>query len=87
MDDTDTHADHDWPEHPPAQVDLDEGDVDPADDSATEVIQNLQHSLQTWTSLAGTVGGIMAFHKCNWQILTWLAKYRDMIPHERNTIN
>ena len=29
----------------------------------------------------------MAFHKCNWQILTWLAKHRDIIPHERNTIN
>ena len=29
----------------------------------------------------------MAFHKCNWQILTWLAKDGDMFPRERNSIN
>ena len=29
----------------------------------------------------------MAFHKYNWQILTWLAKDGDMIPREQNTIN
>ena len=57
VDDTDTYADHNGPEHPPTQFDLDEGDIDPADDPATEVIQNLQHSAQTWTSLVGTVGG------------------------------
>ena len=87
VDDTDTYADHNGPEHPPTQFDLDEGDIDPADDPATEVIQNLQHSAQTWTSLVGTVGGLMALHKCNWQILTWLVNYGDMVPREQDTIN
>jgi len=49
VDDTDTYVDHDddGQEHPPTQFDLDEGDIDPADDPVTEVIQNLQHSVQT----------------------------------------
>ena len=29
----------------------------------------------------------MAFHKCSWQILTWLSNDRDMVPRELNTIN
>ena len=28
----------------------------------------------------------MAFHKCSWQILTWLSNDRDMVPRELNTI-
>ena len=87
VDDTDTYADHDGPEHPTTQFDLDEEDIDPADDPATEVIQNLQHSAQAWISLVKTVDGRMAFHKCNWQILSWLAEDGDMMPRERNTIN
>ena len=47
VDDTGTYADHDGLERPPTQFDLDEGDIDPADDPVTEVIQNLQHSAQT----------------------------------------
>ena len=70
VDDNDTYDNHDGPEHPPTQFDIDEGDINQSHDPATEVIQNLQHSAQTWTSLVGTVGGLMAFHKCNWQILT-----------------
>ena len=41
VDDTDTCADHNGQEHPPTQFDLDEGDIDPADEPVTEVIQNL----------------------------------------------
>ena len=47
VDDTDTYANHDGPEHPLPQFDLDEGDINPADDPATVVIQNMQHSVQT----------------------------------------
>jgi len=39
VDDTDTYADHDGPEYPPTKFDLDEGDIDPADAPAIEVIQ------------------------------------------------
>ena len=61
--------------------------MDPVYDPTTEVINNLQHSVQTWMSLVGTVGGLMSFHKCNWQILTWFVTDGEITPHEQDTIN
>lgn len=35
------------------------------------VIRRLQHSGQTWNDLANLCGGLIAHHKCMWQLLTW----------------
>ena len=33
----------------------------------------MQHHAGIWTALVAATGGLMAFHKCHWQILAWIA--------------
>lgn len=35
------------------------------------VVRNLEHSAQTWNNLINIPGGLLAYHKCNWQLLAW----------------
>ena len=39
--------------------------------SIARVVRRLQHSGQTWNNLANICGGLIAHHKCLWQLLTW----------------
>lgn len=36
-----------------------------------QVIENLQHSAQTWNDIIAIPGGLLAYHKCNWQLIAW----------------
>ena len=37
----------------------------------TRVVRRLQHSGQTWNNLTNICGGLIAHHKCMWQLLAW----------------
>ena len=37
----------------------------------TKLVRKLQHSGQTWSNLTSICGGLIAHHKCFWQILAW----------------
>ncbi len=41
------------------------------DNAISTVISNLQHSAQTWSNLVQICGGLIALHKCNWQLIAW----------------
>jgi hypothetical protein len=41
------------------------------DDAISRVIQNLGHSAQTWSNIVQICGGLVALHKCNWQLIAW----------------
>lgn len=36
-----------------------------------QVVENLQHSAQTWNDIIAIPGGLLAYHKCNWQLIAW----------------
>ncbi|KAL3762232.1 hypothetical protein ACHAWU_004770 [Discostella pseudostelligera] len=35
------------------------------------VVQDLQHNAQVWNNLVNICGGLIALHKCNWQLIAW----------------
>ena len=37
----------------------------------TKLVRKLQHSGQTWSNLTSICGGLIAHHKCFWQLLAW----------------
>jgi hypothetical protein len=39
--------------------------------SITKLVRKLQHSGQTWSNLTSICGGLIAHHKCFWQLLAW----------------
>lgn len=41
------------------------------EDAISTVIRNLEHSAQTWSNLVQICGGLIALHKCNWQLIAW----------------
>lgn len=41
------------------------------DDAMLKVIQQLRHSAQTWSNIVQICGGLIALHKCNWQLIAW----------------
>lgn len=90
VDDTDTYAEDEGPiDWPDDDDDEDEGTVTMMeqlmeDDPATPVIADLNASAQLWTNLVNMVGGLMAFHKCNWQLLTWKPFRGELIPRDRD---
>ena len=45
----------------------------PATNMVAEAISNMQHHAQVWAILVAITGGLLAFHKCHWQILAWAA--------------
>lgn len=40
-------------------------------DAIPTVVKNLRHSAQTWNDLITIPGGLLAYHKCNWQLMAW----------------
>lgn len=41
------------------------------DDAMRRVVQQLRHSAQTWSNIVQICGGLIALHKCNWQLIAW----------------
>ena len=41
------------------------------DDAIEAVVDKLQSSAQTWNNLINIPGGLLAYHKCNWQLMAW----------------
>eukprot|EP00970_Alexandrium_tamarense_P018080 scaffold13317_cov92-Alexandrium_tamarense.AAC.3 len=66
--------------------------VDDADDyadapetnGAEEAIGRLQTSAQIWADIVAATGGLMAFHKCNWQILAFTPVGEYVLPQSHN---
>ncbi len=54
----------------------------------TEVLQKLEHSAQTWNNLIAIPGGLLAYHKCNWQLMAWdtSSGYMDLIHDTDKTL-
>jgi hypothetical protein len=42
--------------------------------SVPRLVRQLQHSGQTWSNLTSMYGGLIALHKCHWQLLQWVAE-------------
>ncbi len=55
-----------------------EADEEPVYDKTTEVLHDLQNSAQLWSKLVALTGGLMAFHKCSWQMLSWVPEKGQM---------
>ena len=51
------------------------------EDAIKAVVGQLQHSAQTWNNLINIPGGLLAYHKCNWQMIAWdsASGYMDMV--------
>jgi hypothetical protein len=45
----------------------------PNTNTVAEAVDNMQHHAGIWAALVAATGGLMAFHKCHWQILAWIA--------------
>ena len=45
----------------------------PSTNTTAECIENLNHHAQVWTKLIAITGGPLCFHKCYWQMLSWIA--------------
>ena len=45
----------------------------PDTNTVAEAISNMQNHAQVWAVLVAITGGLLAFHKCHWQILAWAA--------------
>lgn len=58
------------------------------EDAITAVVGQLQHSAQTWNNLINIPGGLLAYHKCNWQLIAWDTEsgYMDMVTTSEHPI-
>eukprot|EP01082_Thalassiosira_pseudonana_P000144 g43.t1 g43 contig1:96394-97323(+) len=56
----------------------------PETNGAEEAIGRLQTSAQIWADIVAATGGLMAFHKCNWQILAFTPVGGYVLPQSRN---
>jgi hypothetical protein len=45
----------------------------PNTNEVDEAVDNITHNSQVWTMLVAATGGLLAFHKCMWQILFWIS--------------
>jgi hypothetical protein len=48
--------------------------------SISRIVGRLQHSGQTWSNIANICGGLIAHHKCCWQLLAWEMKAGHLQP-------
>ena len=47
-----------------------------------EVVDKCIHSAQTWANLVDICGGLIALHKCNWQLIAWDSQMHMVVdPH------
>ncbi len=53
--------------------------------SIPRVVRHLQHSGQTWNNLANICGGLIAHHKCLWQLLAWETLHGHLYPIQNHT--
>jgi hypothetical protein len=67
-----------------AHVDDDNYADAPETNGAEEAIGKLQTSAQIWADIVAATGGLMAFHKCNWQILAFTLVGGYVLPQSRN---
>lgn len=58
------------------------------DDAIPAVVGQLQHSAQTWNNLINIPGGLLAYHKCNWQLIAWSSEsgYMDMVTQTDQSV-
>eukprot|EP01082_Thalassiosira_pseudonana_P016004 g13600.t1 g13600 contig9:10029-12311(+) len=56
----------------------------PETNGAEEAIGRLQTSAQIWADIVAATGDLMAFHKCNWQILAFTPVGGYVLPQSRN---
>ncbi|KAL3802447.1 hypothetical protein ACHAWO_004749 [Cyclotella atomus] len=45
----------------------------PNTNEVEEAVANITNNSQIWTMLVAATGGLLAFHKCMWQILFWIS--------------
>lgn len=43
-------------------------------DAIDNVVRQLGNSAQTWSNIVQICGGLIALHKCNWQLIAWELK-------------
>jgi hypothetical protein len=61
--------------------------IAPDTNTAEEAISNLEEHSQIWTILVALTGQLLAFHKCMWQILVWIAVAGEyLMASDRNVI-
>ena len=63
--------------HSIAFADDTDGHVSVASDdphAAMDAVEKLQHSAQTWSTLVDICGGLVALHKCTWQLIAWASR-------------
>ena len=65
----------------------DEGDLGDLGDDPFDTAQILEQNAQQWVNLVETSGGIMAFHKCLWQIVSYYACNGWMLVRSHTQIN
>ena len=65
----------------------DEGDLGDLGDDPFDTAQILEQNAQQWVNLVETSGGIMAFHKCLWQIVSYYACNGWMLMRSHTQIN
>ena len=46
-----------------------------------------KYNLKTWSTLVAATGGLMAFHKCSWQVLSWRDVNGYMLPQSDENTN
>ena len=58
------------------------------DDAVAQVVDQLTHSGQTWNDLITIPGGLLAYHKCNWQLIAWRQKsgHMELIHNHPHTL-
>ena len=50
--------------------------------SIPRIVRRLQHSGQTWSDITNICGGLIAHHKCFWQLLSWEENNGHLVPAE-----
>ena len=53
--------------------------------SIPRIVRRLQHSGQTWNDITNICGGLIAHHKCFWQMLAWENVKGHLLPAESTT--
>lgn len=87
VDDANQYAECAVQEEFPHEHSGDTSDPDNTADTAPLVMEAMQRSAQLWTNLVMMVGGLMAFHKCLWQLLAWKGSKGRLVPRSRDEIS
>ena len=56
-------------------------------DCVSRVVGDLERSAQTWNNLINITGGLLAYQKCNWQLISWHSPTGHMeIVHDTDQV-